>query len=73
VVVINEKKEPAEALAKRVGQKPIDKEILWLQDRWTELEQRLVSVSFSRPDKREAIEDELIMIENRLRCLTVTK
>lgn len=42
----------------------------WLQDRWNELEKRLRSVSFSRPDKREAIEDELITIENRLRFLT---
>ena len=42
----------------------------WLQDRWSELEKRLGSVSFARPDKREAFEDELITIENRLRSLT---
>ncbi|XP_046455917.1 enkurin-like isoform X2 [Daphnia pulex] len=38
-----------------------------LQQRWIELEKRLGLISFSRPDKREAIEDELRSIELNLR------
>lgn len=38
-----------------------------LQQRWIELEKRLGLISFSRPDKREAIEDELRSIELTLR------
>lgn len=38
-----------------------------LQKRWIELENRLRLISFSRPDKRDAIEDELRSIEVSLR------
>ena len=38
-----------------------------LQKRWIELEDRLRLISFSRPDKRDAIEDELRSIEYTLR------
>ena len=43
-----------------------------LQKKWIELDQRMGVVSFSRPDKREAIEDELLAIERRLQSLTGT-
>lgn len=46
---------------------PVFHMIQRLQQRWIELEKRLGLISFSRPDKREAIEDELRSIELTLR------
>ena len=44
-----------------------------LQQRWIDLEKSLSVVSFSRPDKREAMEDELRSIEVRLRLANAKK
>ena len=44
-----------------------------LQQRWIELEKSLNVVSFSRPDKREAMEDELRSIEVLLRLANAKK
>ncbi|XP_032781807.2 uncharacterized protein LOC116919857 isoform X1 [Daphnia magna] len=59
--------EPKTTQERPKAARPVNKEIARLQQRWIELEKRLGLISFSRPDKREAIEDELRSIELTLR------